>query len=182
MDSAPLTTPLAPGAPRTVAAADSVDLPEAPTPVAEPAVQHPSIERLAQTVLDTIENGGGEARIHLTPRELGDVTVHIRARGERIEVFVQAERQDAVNVIRDHATDLSGLLGQRGLNLADLNVGLGRQPQGQGWGQQASLPDNRRASSGEFAGVLGIDDPPATSTHNRLRATYNPDGAHLYRV
>ena len=177
-DPAPVEAPLPLGAPRAAATADAIDLPAA---LAGPAVQHPSVERLAQAVLNTIEKGGGEARIHLQPRELGDVIIHIRAHGDRVEVLVQAERQEAVNVIREHATDLSGLLGQRGLNLADLNVSLGMQQQNRGW-EPTSLPNNRRRSNGEFASVLGIDEPAATATHNRLRATYNPDGAHMYRV
>ena len=180
-DPAPVAAPLTPGAPRAAATADAIDLPAAAGPLAGPAVQHPSVERLAQAVLNTIEKGGGEARIHLQPRELGDVIIHIRAHGDRVEVLVQAERKEAVNVIREHATDLSGLLGQRGLNLADLNVSLGMQQQNRGW-EPTPLPNNRRRSNGEFASVLGIDEPAATATHNRLRATYNPDGAHMYRV
>ena len=180
-DPAPVAAPLTPGAPRADATADAIDLPAAAGPLAGPAVQHPSVERLAQAVLNTIEKGGGEARIHLQPRELGDVIIHIRAHGDRVEVLVQAERKEAVNVIREHATDLSGLLGQRGLNLADLNVSLGMQQQNRGW-EPTPLPNNRRRSNGEFASVLGIDEPAATATHNRLRATYNPDGAHMYRV
>jgi flagellar hook-length control protein FliK len=123
------------------------------------------------------------ARLHLQPRELGDVVVHIRTSGERIEVFVQAERAEAVQLIRDQANALAGLLGDRGLNLADLNVGLGLQQQGRQWAGPEQQPDNERNGASSFDAALKGDVVEANNrTHRQLRATYNPDGAHSYRV
>lgn len=123
-------------------------------------------------MLEAIESGGGEARIHLQPRELGDVVIHVRTHGDRVEVMVQAERSEAVNVIREHAQDLTGLLGQSGLNLADLNVSLGMQQQGRGWrGEPTPLPNNRLRDDSEFAAVLGTD-PTVASTNQQAAARY----------
>ena len=109
--------------------------------------------------------------------------IHVRTVGDRVEVLVQAERSEAVNVIRENARDLTGLLGESGLNLANLNVSLGMQQQSNGWDQANARPNNRAGQDNEFADrPRGTDPSVATTNHARLRATYNPDGAHLYRV
>lgn len=139
--------------------------------------------QVASAVLEQVEAGGGDARLHLQPRELGDVVIHVRTRGDVVEVTVQAERAEAVAMLRDNANELSGLLGDRGLNLADLNVGLGMQQQnrGQQW-EPTALPNNSRRSNGEFAQLLGNEQPSAAPAHRRLQAAYNPDGRHIYRI
>ena len=141
---------------------------------------HP-LSSVAQTVLDAIETGGGDARIHLQPRELGDVVIHIRASGDRVEVMVQAERAEAVNILRDNAQDLTCT--------ARSAWPQPRRPQrqprhasaGPGLGQANNQPNNRLRGESEFANALGAD-PASTTNHNKLRTAYNPDGAHLYRI
>lgn len=181
--SAAVAAPASSGAAARIDGPEGASVPPPPAPASEPAVQHPSVSRIAATVLETLESGGGEARIHLQPRELGDVIIHVRTAGDRVEVMVQAERSEAVNVIRENARDLTGLLGDSGLNLTDLNVSLGMQQGRGGWSDGSSQqPNNRLRGDSEFAATLGSDPVAATTNHNRLRATYNPDGAHLYRV
>ncbi|MEJ5221938.1 MAG: flagellar hook-length control protein FliK, partial [Tepidiforma sp.] len=128
-----------------------------------------------------VEAGGGEARIHLEPAGLGEITIRLHARHDAVHVDVHAETPEAVQILRDAAADLSALLGQRGMNLAGLNVGLGaRQGESSGWGDTRPRPAAPR--DGEFAAILGIEDPAAAARHQRLRAAYNPDGSLLYRV
>ena len=93
---------------------------------------------------------------------------------------VHAERQEAAQLLRDHTQDLSTLLGDRGLNLSDVNVGLGRGNSEQAWGQDER--QGNRPATGEFASILGVGETAALDTHHRLRAAYNPDGALVYRV
>jgi flagellar hook-length control protein FliK len=156
-------------------AAPATDAPQAPAPEVPPQV-----EQVAHTVIEQVDAGGGEARIHLDPAGLGEVTIHVSTDGDSVRIDVRAERQEAAQLLRDHTQDLSSLLGERGLNLSDVNVGLGRGNSGQAWGQDNG-PDNR-PSGNEFASILGFDEPANVDTHNRLRAAYNPDGAHVYRV
>lgn len=156
---------------------------EAPASTESPAPAEtvPQVEQVATAVIESVEAGGGEARIHLDPAGLGEVTIHVQTDGDAVRIDVRAERQEAANLLRDHTQDLSSLLGERGLNLSDVNVGLGRGNAEQAWGQD-SRPENRPAS-GEFASILGLDEEPASiERHQRLRAAYNPDGAHLFRV
>ncbi len=150
------------------------------TAPAEPPAAPPQVDQLATAVIERVEAGGGEARIHLDPVDLGEVVIHVRTNGDQVQVEVRAERPDAARLLRDHTQDLSNLLGSQGLNLADVNVGVG--------GGNAESPFERRdgtprPANGDFAAVLGIDgETPSAGIHNRLRAAYNPDGALLYRV
>lgn len=161
--------------------------PEAPAPevvdappAAEPPAELPQqVDQVASAVIERVEAGGGEARIHLEPLELGEVTIHVRTDGDEVRIEIRAERPDAARLLRDHTQDLSSLLGSRGLNLSDVNVGVGGGNAGSFF---ESRQDQPRPVAGEFAAVLGLDDPSSASRHNRLRAAYNPDGALLYRV
>ncbi|MBA4180989.1 MAG: hypothetical protein C0506_10415 [Anaerolinea sp.] len=155
-----------------------VPQPEPPTPALPEAVQH-----VGRTIIERVEQGGGEARLHLRPEALGEVTLHIHTDGDQVRVEIRAERAEAANLLRDHIGDLSQLLGSRGLNLADVQVGLGWQA---GEDQQNDQPGwaRRRAEAEDssFAGLMGLDEPGAAGRHNRLRSAYNPDGALSYRV
>jgi hypothetical protein len=84
-----------------------------------------------------------------------------------------------MHLLREHTVDLSQLLGERGLDLGQLFISLGRGSE-QGAAHDRQLGE-RRPEQGRFAEVLGLEAPPI-ETHNRLRAAYNPDGAHLYRI
>ncbi len=166
---------------RTPVEAGAVEGPSPlPTEAASVAETPPQVRQVAQTVIESIEKGGGEARIHLDPAGLGEVTIHVRTEGEHVRVEVRAERQEAMQLLRDHTRDLSNLLGERGLNLSDVNVGLGGGNSDQAWGRDEGRQNQPWGN--EFASILGIGEPAALETHNRLRAAYNPDGALVYRV
>lgn len=165
------------------AAADAAaDAPAAPAPgqapASAPAPQQ--VEHVARAVLERVEAGGGEARIHLDPADLGEVTIHVQTDADGVRIEVRAERPEAMQLLRDHTHDLSSLLGERGLNLSDVNVGLGRGDSGQAWGQETRRQD--RPATGEFASIFGTPETAALESHNRLRAAYNPDGAYIYRI
>jgi flagellar hook-length control protein FliK len=152
-----------------------------PSPPAVPADLPPAVEHVSRTVIEQIEKGGGEARLLLHPAELGEVVIRVHADGDRVRVEIHAVRTEAMNLLRDHTADLSNLLGGRGLNLADVFVGLGDQGAGDARDQQQANARNR-PQDGEFAALMGIDESPSTDIHNRLRAAYNPDGALSYRI
>lgn len=151
--------------------------PPSPTPIPQPVIQ------VAQTVIDQVNKGGGEARIHLHPAELGEVLIRVRTDGDKVHLDVHADRLDAQQLLRDHTTDLSSLLGNRGLTLADVNVGFGGQSAGNtGRDPHPAPANNPQTGSGEFAALMGAGDPAAAGLHNRLQSAYNPDGALSYRI
>ena len=148
-----------------------------------PAALPPPVVQVAQTVIDQVTKGGGEARIHLHPAELGDVLIRVRTDGDKVHVDVHADRADAQQLLRDHTQELSTLLGSRGLNLADVNIGFGGQEaRNSGRDGQAAPNNNPQAANGEFAALMGAGEPAATGLHNRLQSAYNPDGALSYRI
>uniref|UniRef100_UPI002ADDEC1D flagellar hook-length control protein FliK n=1 Tax=Tepidiforma sp. TaxID=2682230 RepID=UPI002ADDEC1D len=168
---------------RESAPAPSASAPQPTPPAPEPAPQAiQNLDALATTVIERVESGGGEARIHLEPAGLGEITIHLHARHDAVHLDVHAETPEAVQLLRDAATDLSSLLGQRGLNLAGLDIGLGSRSGGGGSPWASDTAPRPQAAPGQFAALLGIDDPAALAREQRLRAAYNPDGSLLYRI
>jgi hypothetical protein len=157
--------------------------PANPAPASPPdAKQPPAVDQVAHAIIEKVEDGGGEARIRLDPPELGEVTIHVKITGDHVRVDVHAERPEAMQLLRDHTVDLSSLLGGRGLDLSDVYVGLGGRQAPDTGDNQLTGGRERRADGSEFASIIGIDEAPATGVHNRLRAAYNPDGTHVYRI
>lgn len=140
----------------------------------------PQVEQVGTAVIEKVEAGGGEATIRLDPAELGEVNIRVRIDDGKVYVEVHAGRPEAAHVFRDHTVDLASLLGGRGLDLADVFVGGGGDQQSHGQGQEAR--GSREPAETGFAGLLGFEEPALAERHNRLRAAYNPDGAHVYRV
>lgn len=154
--------------------------PDAPQQPVRPELP-PAVDQVARTVIEKVEAGGGEAKLHLHPADLGEITIHVHADGDHVQVHVHAERPEAAQLIREHTVDLSSMLGQQGLNLADVNVSLGQPGSGNANpGEQQPAPN--RPGNGDFAALMGIGDSTATDRFNRVRAAYNPNGAFDYRV
>ena len=158
------------------AASPEIPEPAAPVQAPEPPV---AVHQVSRAILERAERGGGEARIHLDPAELGEITIHVETAGTQVRIEIRAERPEAMNLLRNHTLDLTSLLGERGLSLADVSVGLGQRQ----WGGERETSEGRRRDSGDdFAAILGVDTPEPIERHNRLRAAYNPDGTLSYRV
>ena len=152
------------------------------TPASQPAVP-PQVEQVARTVIDQITRGGGEARVHLHPAELGEVLIRVRTDGDRVQVDVHAARMDAQQLLRDHTQDLSNLLGNRGLNLSDVNIGFGGHGAGSAGDNTRGFAGNTgQARAGDFGALMGEEEPAPAGLHNRLQSAYNPDGALSYRI
>jgi flagellar hook-length control protein FliK len=160
---------------RSVEASHSADAP-ARTPVELPE----ATRQVGRAVVEQIERGGGSARIRLDPPELGRVSIDVRSEGAHIRVDIHAERPEAAQLLKDHAGELAQLFQQHGFNL-DVQVGLGGRSRGQGNEHQQGAFQRSRSDEVDFAKLMGLDPrPPVLS--NRVRAAYNPDGRHLYRI
>lgn len=192
LDEAPVARPSSPAEGQPVAATQAavdnrplsatVEATAAPATPARVAELPPAVHQLGRAVLEKTADGGGEARIRLDPPELGSVTVHVRLHGDAVQVDVHAERPEALQFLREHSPDLSNLLGQHGLDLAGLSVGLdARQGSGAGAGQGYPYGFSPRPPPGDFAAVMGVEASAPTRGHQQLAAA-NPDGQHLYRV
>ncbi len=153
---------------------------DAPRPPVRPEMP-PAVEQVVRTVIEKAGAGGGEAKLHLHPAELGEIIIHVHADGDSVQVRVHAERPEAAQLIREHTVDLSSMLGQQGLNLADVNVSLGHPGSGDA-GAREQGPTSNRPGESDFAALMGIGDTTATDRFNRVRAAYNPNGAFDYRI
>ncbi|MEO6042704.1 MAG: flagellar hook-length control protein FliK [Tepidiformaceae bacterium] len=157
-------------------------VPDAPQVATTETPLPEAVAHVGEAIVQKVELGGGEARLTLRPEALGEVVLHIRTDGDRVRVEIHAERAEAANLLRDHTQDLAQLLGQRGLNLTNVYVGLGGHGSNN---QQDGLPAwarPREQADGSFASLMGIEEPSAADRSNRLRSVYNPDGAMSYRV
>ncbi|MCC6382392.1 MAG: flagellar hook-length control protein FliK [Dehalococcoidia bacterium] len=178
---APVTAAPASLADTLSAAPDNASL-TAAAPIRQPDLP-PAVHQLGRVVLEKAADGGGEARIRLDPPELGSVTLHVRLHGDAVQVDVHVERPEALHLLREHTPDLSNLLGQHGLDLAGLSVGLGaRDDAGTDAGQGQFPAFARRLAPSDLAAAHGLDASGPTLARALVGTAANPDGQHLYRV
>ena len=157
--------------------------PETAAPKPAPQAQLPEAARqVIRAVVERAEQGGGEARLHLRPENLGEVTIRVQTDGDHVRVEIRADRPEAAQLLREHSVELSNMLGNQGLNLGNLSVGLGGQQAGGSQNEQPQSAAPNRPGSSEFGALMGLGETDATDRHNLLRAAYNPDGTHVYRV
>ena len=174
------TGTVAPAAP-TISRAPSVQAVQAPGPVSSPPAAPPTspVHQLANVVVEQINQGGGSARLVLDPPELGEIAIRISSGGDAVRIDVRVDRPETAALLREHQIDLTSLLGDRGLDLAELSLSTGS-----GRGFERELGEDTDDPTPGFREILEGEDQTGseTQTHNRLRAAYNPDGALLYRV
>lgn len=168
-----LATPSATLGTQPLATVDAPAAPAAPQPL-------PPTAQVAQAVIERVVEGGGEVRLRLDPPDLGEIVIRVTVDGGHVRVDVQADNAEAARLLREATPNLSTLLGDRGLGLADVSVGHGDREQ-QGFGEE-SFNHRGNRDDGSFAALMGIDSSAESRQYNRFRATYNPDGAFLYRV
>lgn len=100
-----------------------IRLPQAPQQIAETVVWHAA------------GNGGGEVRIHLNPKDLGPLDVHLKLDGDKVTVRFEAPDAGVRDVVQTSLPSLATLLSARGLQLDQAQVfsqGRGQQPMPQG--------------------------------------------------
>ena len=160
-------------------AAETVEVGDVP---ARPIADLPeAVRQVGRIVVERVRDGGGTTRIHLDPPELGRVSIDVRSEGGRVHVSVVAERPEAAQLLRDHAADLAHIFQQHGLDL-HVQVGGGGQERGQGDGTEQGQARRQRPDGPSFASILGRDEAAPLLALSRVRAAYNPDGSHVYRV
>lgn len=155
---------------------------EVDAPSAAPVEMPPAVHQVGEAILERVDEAGGEAVIRLDPPELGSVHIRVTLAGDTVQVQVEAEQPEAQALLREHIEDLSNLLTERGLNLADVQVGQGGHGQQQSQEELPAWSIRRRSGDNTFARLLGLEPPSAARTHVRLQAAYNPDGQYFYRI
>jgi len=183
-DAGPTSKPsaVAGSVPSPVEAAATPAAGDVETQPAATADLPPAVHQVGEAILERVDQSGGEAVIRLDPPELGSVHIRVTLNGDTVQVQIEAERPEALALLREHTQHLSTLLSDRGLNLADVHVGQGGQGQQQSAADLPAWSFRRRGGDDSFARLMGLEPSATTRAHARLQAAYNPDGYHLYRI
>jgi hypothetical protein len=82
-----------------------------------------------QQVIDTVEflsqQGETEVRLHLYPKELGQLHVHLQVIEGQVVVRMVAESSQAQNLIQDHLVQLKAAFSAQGLQVDQMTVNVG---------------------------------------------------------
>ncbi len=84
-----------------------------------------SVQPVVANALWLAEQGGGQARLALSPPELGQVEILVRVRGHRVEVHLRVEEAAAQQAVRDTRDQLSDALASRELRMETFSVNGG---------------------------------------------------------
>jgi hypothetical protein len=154
------------------------DRPEAKVPVFRPS--GPAGEILAHQVYDEFQLRPGmdhrEMVLKLWPRELGQVSVHIKmAENDRVEAKILVQNENIRQALLEHTPVLRETLAKQGLELGNLSVSVGgggaqdfaEEREGRGQGRRG------RSSHGWENGVLETTAGVAAGTDTGRRNGYN---------
>src|SRR3546814_17504086 len=103
------------------------------------AVEDQWVDRLSHDVQALIASDNREARLHLRPRELGDLSIKLEMQDGQAKVHFTVETAAAQSLIGDATPRLQAMLANRGVKLehASVDVGGGSDREGQGRQQDA---------------------------------------------
>jgi flagellar hook-length control protein FliK len=110
-------------------------------PVAQPAAAQPqppahladAPEVAAAVIRVAAQNRASEARIELTPPELGHIQIHLRYTEDGVSATLTADHADTVQALGQAATDLRRTLESQGITVQTLDIsqsGAGSPDQG----------------------------------------------------
>ena len=126
-----------------------------------------SIQLMSQQVLRTFQKGGGEFKMKLNPRELGEMIIHVKAMGDEVALKIQTSNQRIKEIVEGGMNSLKEKLSHQQLVLANCDVSvtpgvtddsswqsrqmahLDDQPQ-QGWNQSFFQHQNSNHQRSEF--------------------------------
>lgn len=123
------------------------------------------IERLGAEVTALAESEHKMARLHLRPQTLGEMTILVELRDDRLSTQLIVETPAAQQVLRDHADQLRAFLAENGLKLEQSSVEVGN-----GQRHQADQQKTNNKASGEQDMVRAQPEPARMTPrhHGRL--------------
>lgn len=107
---------------------------------------------LSERVQTMTQNGVHEARLRLTPDELGDIAIVVRKSAMQLSVSLQVARPEALSLVQSTAALLRDMLSQR--HAGDVNVSVGSMPSSGGDGASGNGRGERH-SRDERSGDAG---------------------------
>jgi hypothetical protein len=83
-----------------------------------------TIQLMSQQVMKTYQKGGGEFKMRLNPRELGEMTIHVRATGSEVALKIQASNHRVKEILEGSMNALKEKLSHQQLVLANCDVSI----------------------------------------------------------
>ena len=151
-----------------------------PTPIAQlPAFVDTSalVEQLVRGMtMRTLQNGVSEMRLHLSPANLGNVTMKLTVNGTSITANVIAQNADVQNALMNGQQQLARSLNAAGLTLSGFSVDVSGGHTGNG-GQDRSTGFGRHHSIHE---LLASDESAAGTNSNALASIVGASTLELF--
>ncbi|API60798.1 hypothetical protein BSL82_17180 [Tardibacter chloracetimidivorans] len=104
------------------------------------AVEDQWVDRLSHDVQALIASDNREARLHLRPRELGDLSIKLEMQDGQAKVHFTVETAAAQSLIGDATPRLQAMLENRGVKLEQASVDVGGGSDREGQGRQQDAP------------------------------------------
>ncbi len=98
------------------------------------SVEDQWVDRLSSDVQTLISSDNREARLHLRPRELGDLSIRLETNGGQVKVHFTVETAAAQSFIADAAPRLQSMMENRGVRLEQTSVDVGGNSNSNGKG------------------------------------------------
>jgi hypothetical protein len=147
-----------------ISASPTAPLAADPAPLEAPA-RAPTEESARPVLANAVwlaDQGGGRARLALSPPELGHVEIEVRVRGRRVEVHVRTEQTAAQQVVSEARDRLADALATRDLRMEEFSVNGGGAGAAGGDPRQAGRDGAAQepAPQGGFATARGREATP----------------------
>jgi flagellar hook-length control protein FliK len=85
-----------------------------------------NLGQLAQKIKAAAQLRQGRSQaleLHLSPPRLGGLQMRVQMQGEEMRIFIGAEREAAVNLVREMRSDLAQIVADQGYELKQCDVG-----------------------------------------------------------
>lgn len=93
-----------------------------------PSMQAKLIQRISQIVESVVKNRDNNTLVvRLDPPELGQLTVKLTQRGDELYARITPENQEVEHMLKQRASEISGVLAQTGLKMDNVHVTIGSE-------------------------------------------------------
>ena len=128
------------------------------------------MKQVDQAVLKTLQNGGKQLTLQLTPENLGKLSIVLSVQGKEVSATIRAENADAHKLISDNIHIIKNSLESQGLKVEKLEV-------------QAGLADNQNMNNwfGESEHNLSREREAMVAMRNHMRTMRSQNGTGVAR-
>lgn len=82
------------------------------------------VPKMAHNISFIAKKGGGDMTISINPKELGEIQLKVRTRGQNVEVQMLAQNNEVAQALRNAGGDLADALSAQSLSLKGLDVAV----------------------------------------------------------